>query len=150
MLLAVDTSCNLVWSADVGAQIFGSVAASRSPGDHTSTQLGITKVVDLGATGSIAVGQLDVFDLAPGGAHVRDGAALRLAQDVSERAAECGGGDDGVVVLHLDAASRHLHAHDVTVDLDGCLVASLGPAFHRPAADAERARLANEDGAQLH
>ena len=68
LLLAVDANCNLVWSVDVGAQIFGSVAASSDRREiYTSTQLGITKVVDLGASGSVVwSANLDVFDLAPG------------------------------------------------------------------------------------
>ncbi len=68
LLLAVDSSCTDVWSVDVGSQIFGSVAASSDRQEiYTSTQLGITKVVDQGAQGAVQwTANLDVFDLAAG------------------------------------------------------------------------------------
>jgi outer membrane protein assembly factor BamB len=67
-LLAIGTDCTDRWSVDVGAQIFGSVAASSDRQEiYTSTQLGITKVVDQGAAGAVVwSANLDVFDLAPG------------------------------------------------------------------------------------
>jgi hypothetical protein len=72
LLIAVDTNCADVWSVDVGAQIFGSVAASSDRHEiYTSTSLGITKVVDDGASASIAwTANLDVFDLAMGQANL--------------------------------------------------------------------------------
>ncbi len=68
LLLAIDASCTQVWSVDVGAQIFGSVALSSDGAEiYASTQLGITKVVDLGVSGSVVwSANLDVFDLAMG------------------------------------------------------------------------------------
>jgi len=68
LLLAVDANCQEVWSVDVGAQIFGSVAASSDNREiYTSTSQGITKVVDQGGSGSIAwQANLDVFDLDAG------------------------------------------------------------------------------------
>lgn len=68
LLLAIDADCNDLWSVDVGAQIFGSVAVSSDRREiYTSTQLGITKVIDQGGAGTIAwTASLDVFDLAPG------------------------------------------------------------------------------------
>lgn len=68
LLLAIDPDCNDLWSVDVGAQIFGSVAASSDRREiYTSTGLGITKVIDHGSSGSVAwTANLDVFDLAPG------------------------------------------------------------------------------------
>jgi hypothetical protein len=68
LLLAVDTTCADLWSVDVGAQIFGSVAASSDKREiYTSTRLGITKVVDHGASATVEwTANLDVFDLAMG------------------------------------------------------------------------------------
>lgn len=68
LLLAIGADCADLWSVDVGAQIFGSVAASSDRQElYTSTQLGITKIVDHGTSGEIAwSANLDVFDLAPG------------------------------------------------------------------------------------
>lgn len=68
LLLAIDADCGDAWSVDVGSQIFGSVAASSDNHEiYTSTALGITKVVDQGANGSVAwTANLDVFDLDAG------------------------------------------------------------------------------------
>lgn len=65
LLLAVDTTCQEVWSVDVGAQIFGSVAASSDGGEiYASNVFGINKVIDQGASGSFVwTANLDVFDL---------------------------------------------------------------------------------------
>lgn len=68
LLLAIDTSCNDLWSVDVGSQIFGSVAASSDRNEiYTSTALGITKVVDHGPSATVQwTANLDVFNLASG------------------------------------------------------------------------------------
>ena len=68
LLLAIDANCADAWSVDVGAQIFGSVAASSDRHEiYTSSGLGITKVIDGGASATIAwTANLDVFDLAMG------------------------------------------------------------------------------------
>ncbi|MBX3024375.1 hypothetical protein KF840_05635 [bacterium] len=68
LLLAIDTDCGDLWSVDVGAQIFGSVAAASDRREiYTSTSHGITKVVDHGTSGSVEwTADLDVFDLATG------------------------------------------------------------------------------------
>lgn len=68
LLLAIDADCSDAWAVDVGAQIFGSVALSSDGAEiYSSTQLGITKVVDQGASGSVVwSADLDVFDLAAG------------------------------------------------------------------------------------
>jgi outer membrane protein assembly factor BamB len=65
LLLAVDTTCQEIWSVDVGAQIFGSVAASSDRGEiYASNVFGINKVTDQGASGSVVwTASLDVFDL---------------------------------------------------------------------------------------
>jgi outer membrane protein assembly factor BamB len=67
-LIAVGTACEELWSVDVGAQIFGSIAVASDNGElYASTQQGIVKVIDQGASGQIVwTADLDVFDLAPG------------------------------------------------------------------------------------
>ena len=67
-LIAVEADCQDAWSLNVGAQIFGSVSVPADKREvYASTQQGIVKVVDAGASGTLLwSANLDVFDLAPG------------------------------------------------------------------------------------
>jgi len=54
-ILAIDHDCNVVWTLDVGSQITGSIAVASDNGElYASTQVDLIKVVDQGASGSIA------------------------------------------------------------------------------------------------
>lgn len=65
-LIAIDSSCNEVWSLPIGSQITGSVSLSSDNEEiYVSTQSDIIKVVDLGATAAIAW-TADVTAYAPG------------------------------------------------------------------------------------
>jgi outer membrane protein assembly factor BamB len=72
-LLAIDQSCQTIWSLPVGAQITGSIAVAADNHEvYASTALGINQVIDEGSTAHIGwTGSLDVFDL-PSGQVVRN------------------------------------------------------------------------------
>ena len=53
-LFAIDSSCNDVWSLDMGSQITGSVALSSDNGEiYVSTQTDVVQVYDQGASASV-------------------------------------------------------------------------------------------------
>lgn len=66
-VLAMDSSCNVVWTLDVGSQVTGSIAvASDNDEIYASTQVDLIKIVDHGASGSIVwTADLSVYN--PGG-----------------------------------------------------------------------------------
>ncbi len=65
-LIAVDSSCNEVWSLPIGSQITGSVSLSSDNEEiYVSTQSDIIKVIDQGASASVAW-TADVTAYAPG------------------------------------------------------------------------------------
>ncbi len=63
-VIALDSDCGNVWSIAVGGQVTGSVSASSDKGEiYVSTQDDLVKVVDQGASASIAwVADLDVYN----------------------------------------------------------------------------------------
>lgn len=67
-LIAIDPSCQDVWTLGVGAQIIGSVGGASDKHEiYAATRNGIVKVVDQGGGGQIVwTANLDVFDLAAG------------------------------------------------------------------------------------
>jgi outer membrane protein assembly factor BamB len=67
-LIAIDDTCNDVWTVPVGGQITGSIGVASDNGEiYASTGVTIHQVIDAGATAAIAwSADLDVYDLAPG------------------------------------------------------------------------------------
>jgi hypothetical protein len=67
-LLAIDTSCNDIWTLPVGGQITGSVGVAADNREvYASTMTSIHRVIDQGTSASIAwTANPDVFDLAAG------------------------------------------------------------------------------------
>lgn len=77
-LIAIDSSCNEVWSLPIGSQITGSVSLSADNEEiYVSTQSDILKVVDNGASASV-VWTANVTAYAPGAVD-RDNFNLLLA-----------------------------------------------------------------------
>ncbi|HEY2389423.1 MAG TPA: hypothetical protein VGK30_20910 [Candidatus Binatia bacterium] len=76
-LIAIDSSCNEVWSLPIGSQITGSVALSSDNDEiYVSTQTDIIQVFDGGASGSLGW-TADLTAYAPG--HDRENFNLLLA-----------------------------------------------------------------------
>jgi hypothetical protein len=67
-LIAIDESCNEVWSVPLGEQITGSIGVAADNGEiYASTARTIYQVLDAGDTASVAwSADLDVFDLEEG------------------------------------------------------------------------------------
>lgn len=54
-VLAIDHDCNVLWTVDVGSQVTGSIAvASDNDEIYASTQVDLIKIIDNGASGTIA------------------------------------------------------------------------------------------------
>lgn len=67
-LFAIDSSCNDVWSLDMGSQITGSVALSSDNGEiYVATQTDVVQVIDEGASASVGW-TADLTAYAPGAA----------------------------------------------------------------------------------
>jgi hypothetical protein len=66
-LLAVDNTCNDIWSVNIGGQIIGSIGVSSDNSEiYASTGTGIVKVIDQGTSGAMSLSaDLDVYDISP-------------------------------------------------------------------------------------